>query len=44
MVRRSQNWKSQTTHNQGTPQAPVAKKPPTINNDVSTLIATLSDC
>ena len=44
MVRGSQNWKSQTTHNQGTPQAPVAKKPPTINNDVPTLIATLPDC
>ena len=43
MVRGSQNRKSQTNHNQGTPQTPVAKKPPTLNNDVPTLTATSSD-
>ena len=43
MVRGSQNRKSQTTHNQRTPQAPVAKKPPTLNNDVPTLTATSLD-
>ena len=43
MVRGSQNRKSQTTHNQGTPQTPVAKKPPTLSNDVPTLTATSSD-
>ena len=43
MVQGSQNPKSQTTHNQGTPQTPVAKKP-TLNNDVPTSsIATSSD-
>ena len=43
MVRGSQNRKSQTTHNQGTPQTPVAKKPPTLNNDVPTSTATSSE-
>ena len=37
MVQGSQNCKSQTTHIQGTRQTPVAKKPPTLNNDVPTL-------
>ena len=32
-----------TTHNQGTPQTPVAKKSPTLNNDVPTSTATSSD-
>lgn len=41
MVHGSQNHKSQTTYNQGTPQTPM--KPPTLNNDVPTLTATSSD-
>ena len=44
MVRGSQNRKSQNTHNQGTPQTPLAKKPPSLNNDIPTsLTATSSD-
>ena len=44
MVQGSQNCKSQTTHNQRTPQIPVAKKPPTLNNDGPTSsTATSSD-
>ena len=42
MVRGSQNRKSQTTHNQGTPQTPLAKKPLTLSNDVPTSTATSS--
>ena len=34
MVRGSQNRKSQNTHNQGTPQTPLAKKTPALNNDI----------
>ena len=34
MVRGSQNCKSQNTHNQGTPQKHLAKKLPTLNNDI----------
>ena len=34
MVRGSQNRKSQNTHNQGTPQKPLVKKPPTPNIDI----------
>ena len=41
MVHGSQNHKSQTTYNQGTPQTPM--KPLTLNNDVPTLTATSSD-
>ena len=43
MVQGSQNHKSQTTQNQGTPQTPEAKKPPTLNNDIPTLPATSWD-
>ena len=43
MVRGSHNRKNKTTHNQGTPRTPVAKKPPTLNNDVPTSRATSSD-
>ena len=44
MVRGSQNRKSQNTHNQGTPQTPLAKKTPTLNNDIlPSLTATSSD-
>ena len=34
MVRGSQNHKSQNTHNQGTPQTPLVKKTPTLNNGI----------
>ena len=34
MVWGSQNHKSQNTPNQGTPQTPLAKKPPALNNDI----------
>ena len=40
MVCGSQNHKSQTTYNQGTPQTPM--KPPTLNN-VPALTSTSSD-
>ena len=44
MVRGSRNRKSQNTHNQGTPQKPLAKKLPTLNNDIPTpSTATSSD-
>ena len=43
MVRRSHDRKNKTTHSQGTPQTPVVKKPPTLNNDVPTSTATSSD-
>ena len=34
MVQGSQDCKNKTTHNQGTPQTPVAKKPLILNNDM----------
>ena len=44
MVRGSQNRKNQNTHNLETPQTPLAKKPPTLNNDIPTSsTATSSD-
>ena len=44
MVRGSRNRKSQNTYNQGTPQKPLAKKLPTLNNDIPTpSTATSSD-
>ena len=43
MVWGSQNHKSQPIHNPGTLQTPVAKKPPTLNNDIHTLTETSSD-
>ena len=44
MVHGSQNRKSQNTHNQGRPQTPLAKKSPTLNNDIPTpSTATSSD-
>ena len=43
MVRGSHDRKNKTTHSQGTPQTPVVKKPPTLNNDVPTSTATSSD-
>ena len=45
MERGSQNCKSQTAHNQETPQTPqtpAAKKPPTLINDVPTLTTVTS--
>ena len=47
MVGGSQNRQSQNTHNQGTQQTPLAKKPPTLNNDIptpSTATSSESNC
>ena len=43
MVPGSHDRKNKTTHNQRTPQTPVPKKSPTLNNDVPTSTATSSD-
>ena len=43
MVRGSHDRKNKTSYNQGTPETPVAKKPPTLNNDVPTSTATSFD-
>ena len=43
MIWGSQDRKSWTTHNQGTSQTSLAKKTPTLNNDVPTSTATSAD-